>query len=277
MGSSPAGSPGLIDRIFERKRAALVDLNGSADAPPRRRLRAGDPEERPEEKVAVQRFTLVSRGAPPAKRAPANHAVLIPPPRVAAQLGDQVHLCRCSECDRHGVRRRMSGGRICRRDTESHPEYALLLNMTERFQAEAVGRGSSDLVSEACCREKTAYFVLGPGSTTVGYVAAEVAANRRVRRNQESILSDSGLAKDEDDNIPTVQQVYVEPEFRGKGYAQEAFALLLREQNQVRVDGPSEPVLRILRRLGFQEVATMEGEEGRPLVTLSRIEAVEVC
>ena len=41
-----------MDRIYERKRAALVDLNGTALNASRRRLREADPEEQPEEKAA---------------------------------------------------------------------------------------------------------------------------------------------------------------------------------------------------------------------------------
>lgn len=273
--SGQAVSPGLLDRIFERKRAALVDLNGSAEAPPRRRLRLGDPEERPEEKVAVQRFTLVSRGAPPAKRAPAELSVLITPPRVAAQLGEQVQLCRCSQCDRQGIRRRMSGRRLCRRDTEAHPEYALLLNMNDRFEAENPERRSEGggLVSEACCREKSAYFIIGPGATTVGYVAAEVAANRKVKRNQEYVTLDvqSNVGSNKaDENVPTILQVYVEPEFRNRGYASEALALLLRDHDSVKVDDPTPAVLRALERMYFRLAATQEGIAGRQLVTLTR-------
>lgn len=268
-------SPGLLDRIFERKRAALVDLNGSAEAPPRRRLRLGDPEERPEEKVAVQRFTLVSRGAPPAKRTPAELSVLITPPRVAAQLGDSVQLCRCSQCDRQGIRRRMSGRRLCRRDTEAHPEYALLLNMNDRFEAENPERRSegAGLVSEACCREKSAYFIIGPGATTIGYVAAEVASNRRVKRGQESVTSDvrsTDQSNTPDEKVPTLLQVFVEPEFRNRGYASEALALLLREHHTVKVDDPTPAVLRALQRMHFRIASTQEGIASRPLVTLIR-------
>ena len=218
---------GLLDRIYERKRAALVDLNGTADAPPRRRLRRGDPQENSEEKVSVQRFTLVSRGAPPVKRRqPAQHELLRVPPRDSASLGDEIHVCRCSDCDKHGVRRRLSGRRTCRRDTESHPEYCLLLNLTDRFEEEC-HRENADLVNEACCREKSAFFILGPGSTAVGYVAAEVAANRKVRGLQES---------DHDDRTPFVTQIYVEPEFRKQGYASQALCLLLRDHGEVKVD-----------------------------------------
>lgn len=218
---------GLLDRIYERKRAALVDLNGAADAPPRRRLRRGDPQENTEEKVSVQRFTLVSRGAPPAKRKqPAQHEFLRVPPRDSVNLGDEIHVCHCSDCDKHGVQRRLSGRRTCRRDTESHPEYALLLNLTDRFEEECERENARDAVNEACCREKSAFFILGPGSTAVGYVAAEVAANRRVQGVQDS----------DDDKTPFVTQIYVEPEFRKQGYASQALSLLLRDHGEVRVD-----------------------------------------
>merc|ERR1719446_952456 len=116
--SSIAASPGLLERIMERKRAALGDLSNNVDASAvsGRRTRArleittGMPvhltgEEESGDKVAVQRFTLVSRGAAPAKRrAAAQQCVLVAPPRVAAQLGAEVQVCRCSECDRSGLR-----------------------------------------------------------------------------------------------------------------------------------------------------------------------------
>eukprot|EP00930_Biecheleria_cincta_P031663 TRINITY_DN21974_c0_g1_i1.p1 TRINITY_DN21974_c0_g1~~TRINITY_DN21974_c0_g1_i1.p1 ORF type:complete len:286 (+),score=41.78 TRINITY_DN21974_c0_g1_i1:60-917(+) len=280
---SPIRSAGLLDRILDRKRTALVELNGSEEAPPRRRLRVGDPEENPEEKVAVQRFTLVSRGALPGKRTAPQHGVLVAPPRAAAQLGQEIHVCRCSECDRSGVRRRMSGRRLCRRDTDAHPEYALLLNMTDSFEAACPERQSegASVVSEACCREKTAYFILGPGSTTIGYVAAEVAANRRVKKAQESfVLSDAGTsfldAEDEEDKVPLVLQVYVEPEFRNKGYACKAFSLLLRDLGAVKIDGPTPILSRIMNTLGFKQAGSREGPQCRPVVTFVR-QGIDVC
>lgn len=217
-----ASSPGLLDRILERKRAALVDLNGSVS---RRRLQRSDPLELPEQKISVQRFTLVSRGAPPVRRQAAQHELLRVPPRAAhLVLGEPfIEVCRCSQCDRQGVKRRQSGRRTCRRDTEAHPEYALLLNLTERFEEEAK-RENAGLVEQACCREKSAFFILGPGSTTVGYVAAEVAANRRAHHPQDT------------DQRPLVTQIYVEPEFRNQGYASQALCLLLRDHGEVRVD-----------------------------------------
>lgn len=280
---SPIRSASLLDRILDRKRTALVELNGSEEAPPRRRLRVGDPEEHPEEKVSVQRFTLVSRGARPGKRTAPQFGVLVAPPRAAAELGQEIQVCRCSECDRLGVRRRMSGRRLCRRDTDAHPEYALLLNMTDSFELECPDRQNegASVVSEACCREKTAYFILGPGSTTIGYVAAEVAANRRVRKAQDSFaLSDASTsyldAEDEEDKVPLVLQVYVEPEYRNKGYAGEAFSLLLRDHGAVKIDGPTPVLSRIMSTLGFKLAGSKEGSQGRPVVTFVR-QGIDVC
>lgn len=293
MSNSPfAGSPGLLDRILERKRAALGDrsnVDGTECASRRQRPRlelstpTPAPEEEPGDKVAVQRFTLVSRGAPPAKRARPQTEVLVAPPRVAAQLGNFLQVCRCSECDRSGLRRRVSGTRLCRRDTEAHPEYALLLMMSDRFEAECSSRsGGNTLVTEACCREKTAYFILDAKSTTVGYVAAELIVNRRVRRGNESV--DSSLDAPED-KVPTLLQVYVEPEFRRRGYATEAIRLLTREHDTLHVDTPTLPVLRAFHNLGYQALAgdgeVREGEEGLPLVTFVRSGAAvaieEIC
>lgn len=270
--SSPAGSQGLWSRIMERKRPALVDLNGNVEQPSHRRARSDDPQENPEEKIAVQRFTLVSRGAPPAKRPKVQHEVLLAPPRVAAQLGEEVQVCKCSQCDRSGLKRRMSGTRLCRRNTEAHPEYALLLSMCERFGAESSDHSAHTLVGEACCREKSAYFILGPESTTVGYVAAELAANRRVRMGQSSVMSDAGdtPGPGAGDNVPTILQVYVEPEYRRQGFATEALGLLLRDHDSVRVDSPSLPVLCILEKQGFTRAGVEEGEEGRQLISFVR-------
>lgn len=270
-----------MQRINERKRAALGEISNQG-APPltRARLEIGTPtpsrEEESGDKVAVQRFTLVSRGAPPAKRAPAQQSVLLAPPRVAAQLGEvEVPVCRCSECDSKGVScRKSSGRRKCRRDTESHPEYALLLLMSDRFETECDRPEASGLVTEACSREKTAYFILGAGSTTVGYVAAEVKANRKAKRANESFTSDIGGC-DADDDVPTILQVYVEPEFRNRGYAMEALRLCLSDRESFKVDDPSAPTVRILERLGYAIAGTEESDTGRPLTTFLRTRIFE--
>jgi len=281
-----SSSPGLLDHIMERrKRAALGDLSNGTDTTTtsgrrtRARMEISTPgpsnEEESGDKVAVQRFTLVSRGAPPAKRAPPKESVLVAPPRVAAQLGSEVQVCRCSDCDRTGLKRRMSGTRVCRRDTESHPEYAMLLLMSERFTSECSDRaGSNELVTEACCREKTAYFILGAGSTTVGYVAAEVQANRKVKSLNDS-LSSGVCAEQVTDSIPTLVQVYVEPEFRGRGYASEAVRLLMREHECVRVDDPSASVVRMLARLDYAPTRTEETDDGQVLTTFMRTSFLE--
>lgn len=265
-----------------RKRSALGDRSNveSADVGARRlrpRLAMTGEEDLSADKldVTMQRFTLVSRGAPPAKRGPAANQVLVAPPRVAAQLGTDIQVCRCSECDRSGLRRRMSGTRLCRRDTESHPEYAMLLLMCERFDAECADRPDDNtLVTEACCREKTAFFILGADKTTVGYVAAELAANRKVRRLQESLESIDSAIEAPEDKVPTLLQVYVEPEYRRRGYATEALKLVTREHAMLRVDSPTLPIIRALGNLGYVPLAgdgeVREGADGQPMVTFAK-------
>ena len=135
-----------------------------------------------------------------------------------------------------------------------------MLNLTDRFEEEC-HRENADLVNEACCREKSAFFILGPGSTAVGYVAAEVAANRKVRGLQEF---------DEDDRTPYVTQIYVEPEFRKQGYASQALSLLLRDHGEVKVDGPSNIVSHILEGQGFLRAGSKDGTDGRPIVAFAR-------
>lgn len=147
--------------------------------------------------------------------------------------------------------------------------------MSDRFEAECSDHdGASALVSEACCREKTAFFILGAGNTTVGYVAAELQANRKVKRANESMVSEAGDAQ-ADDNVPTLLQLYVEPEFRGRGYAVEAMKLLLRDHRAVRLEDPSASVIRMLERLGFDQAGSQEGDSGRPLTLMIRTSYID--
>jgi hypothetical protein len=159
---------------------------------------------------------------------------------------------------------------LCRRDTESHPEYELLLGMSRRFQAECPARADAPLVGEACCREKSAYFILDQEATVVGYVAAIVAANRKV--TAQKIF---GVRQDTKDLAPTVLQIWVEPGFRRRGVALAALGLLLRGHETARVDDPTWPVIRLLECLGFAVACTEDcGEEGRPVVLFVKHTAV---
>lgn len=280
----------------ERKRSPLGDLTNEAEnVLPRRRARllpaltpARSPTSPPDApaggsgaKVSIQRFSLVSRDAPPTKRAPSQHSILLAPPRLAAQLGPEIQVCRCSQCPGSGAQEPMSTtsspgalgfvgrrARLCRQDTEAHPEYELLLAMNRRFQAECKERCDGLLVGDACCRDKTAYFILGPGATTVGYVAAVVAANRRARRaaggRQEA--AETEVPPDS----PLLLHVWVEPEFRRRGFATAALALLLRGHAALLADDPPWPVLRMIEGLGFRAAGSQDGAEGRPLVTFAR-------
>lgn len=65
-------------------------------------------------------------------------------------------------------------------------------------------------------------------------------------------------------------QIYVEPEFRNRGYALEALKLLLREHNSLRVDDPSVQVAGLVEQLGFVAAGTDGSEEGRPLAMFVR-------
>jgi RimJ/RimL family protein N-acetyltransferase len=147
--------------------------------------------------------------------------------------------------------------------------------MSERFEIECADRATAaPLVTEACCREKTAYFILGAGNKTVGYVAAEVAANRRAKRLNDSVASDIG-EEQVDDDIPTLIQIYVEHEFRRLGYATEALKLLLRDHQALRVADPSQEVLRMVEQLGFARAGTQEGPDGRSLTSFVRTSMFE--
>lgn len=236
------------------------------------------------EDVEVQRFSLVSRGAPPTVRRPARRTQLLAPPALVAQIGEHIQVCNCSEHPADGERR------LCRRDTECHSEFALLHVMNRSFEAECPERSSASLlVCQACCRQKSAYFILGPGATTVGYVAAVVTANRRAMRaaaggstraERRTLGRCSSVASEADaegapgawafGDAPTILQIYVEPEFRRRGYGASAVAMLLRNHSVLLIDAPTPAVLRLLERLGFAVAGAQHGAEGRPLARFVR-------
>lgn len=253
----------LLQNMAHR-RAPLSDVsNGENGLPSRRRPRddkLAEDAEKPE--VEVQRFSLVSRGAPPVARKRARYSNLLAPPGLAAHLGDRIQVCRCSECPGAGRQR------LCRRDTELHPEFALLQNMVESFEAECPNRGGSgSLVTEACCREKSAFFILGPERRAVGYVAAIVAANRKVLRQvAEEAASPVKPSTHAVAEAPHILQIYVEPEFRRRGLAVAALALLLRGHDTLEMEDPTWPILQMLEGLGYVAAGASDGPEGRPNV-----------
>lgn len=256
-----------LQRMAEH-RAPLGDLSNEENAlPSRRRQREKDCDDGEKPKVEVQKFSLVSRGAPPVARKRARYSNLLVPPGLTAHLGDRIQVCRCSECPGSGRQR------LCRRDTELHPEYNLLLNMVAAFDAECPTRAGSggSLVTDACVREKSAFFILGPERRAVGYVAAVVAANRKViRQVAEEDASHIGGQKPTDesevDESPHVIQVYVEPEFRRKGLAVTALALLLRGHSTLMMDDPTFPMCQMLEGLGYTDAGTSDAPDGQTRV-----------
>jgi len=127
-------------------------------------------------------------------------------------------------------------------------------------------------------REKSAFFILGPEKRAVGYVAAIVAANRKVIRqvaeeagsppqsNPQSPQRQKLAGESEVDESPHVLQVYVEPEFRRRGLAVAALALLLRGHNTLMMDDPTWPVTQMLEGLGYTAAGASDGPDGRPNV-----------
>lgn len=257
-----------MQRLAQQNRAPLGDLsNGENGLPSRRRPREKDADDGEKPDVEVQRFSLVSRGAPPVTRKRARYSNLLVPPGLAAHLGDRIQVCRCSECPGAGRQR------LCRRDTELHPEYALLLNMVAAFEAECPTRSGSggSLVTDACVREKSAFFILGPERRTVGYVAAVVAANRKVIRQvaeEEAghIVGQKPTDDSEVDESPHVLQVYVEPEFRRRGLAVTALALLLRGHSTFVMDDPTIEMVKMVEGLGYTTAGASDSPDGRPSV-----------
>jgi len=232
--------------------------------------------------LAVQRFTLVSRGAPRTARKLPKHVVLHPPPSLCleAQLGQRITVCSCSSCpgaaDAGNTSVDVTGRRprLCRMNTDAHTEYQLLLAMHRRFQVECAerseqglfGGGFDGLVHDACCRETSAFFIIGPEATVVGYVAAVLEANRRVRGG----CGRSSSTQSTEAGAPVLLQIWVETEFRRRGFAAGALQLLLQDQNVVTVDGPTWSVLHLLENLGFSPISAKDGTEGRTFVTLAR-------
>jgi len=257
--------------MAQKNRMPLANLSNSENSLPSRRRPRDDGDIADAEKplVEVQRFTLVSRGAPPVARKRARYSTLLAPPGLAAHLGDSISVCRCSECPGAGKNRR-----LCGRDTEMHGEYALLLNMVSNFEAECPSRiASGTLVSDACCREKSAFFILGPGRRTVGYVAAVVAANKKVIRQAEdssisNVASQTKPSKAERKaaEAPHILQIYVEPEFRRQGLGTAALELLLQDHDNFMIDEPTWPVIKMLESLEYTTAGESDGPDGRPVV-----------
>jgi len=225
--------------------------------------------------VAIQRFSLVSRGAPRVRRLQAQRSLLVPPPALINTLGPSIRVCRCSECLPSKAREENAGGltssgerlRLCRQDTDKHPEYKLLLDMSARFREERNGNDNgSELASEACCRQKTAYFILGGecGRNVIGYIAAETAANRRVGTRLMSLERPvaTGMqvcgAQDADE-VPILLQVWLEPEYRSSGLATSALRHMLHGHSELLVDNPSAAVVRALSRLGLRVAGCRRG------------------
>ena len=139
-------------------------------------------------------------------------------------------------------------------------------------------------MTDACVREKSAFFILGPERRAVGYVAAVVAANRKViRQVAEEAASPQKLpaqspprqktTSDSDvDEAPHILQVFVEPEFRRKGLAVASLALLLKGHSTVIADvgGLECPVLQMLEGLGFAAAGAIDSPDGQHSVRFLR-------
>jgi GNAT superfamily N-acetyltransferase len=126
-------------------------------------------------------------------------------------------------------------------------------------------------VTDACVREKSAFFILGPERRTVGYVAAIVAANRKVIRQVAeeeagNIAGQKSSDESEVDESPHVLQVYVEPEFRRRGLATTALALLLRGHSTFAMEDPTIEVVKMVEGLGYTTAGSSDSPDGRPSV-----------
>merc|ERR1719272_1824892 len=100
----------------------------------------------------------------------------------------------------------------------------MLLSMNLKFELECPEHSCDNtLVTDTCCRNKNTYFIVGPESRIVGYLAVVVAANRRI-----SAWSTNLGASDLVDDTLTLEQIYVEPEYRRQDLACQALELLLQ-------------------------------------------------
>merc|ERR1739848_809035 len=99
----------------------------------------------------------------------------------------------------------------------------------------------------------------------MGYVAAIVAANRKVIRQVAEEGASPQKPEGEVDESPHVLQVYVEPEFRRRGLAVTALALLLRGHSTLVMDDPTWPMTQMLEGLGYVAAgAAGDSPDGRP-------------
>lgn len=150
---------------------------------------------------------------------------------------------------------------MCDRGTDEHSEYGLLEEMSRRY-GQDVGAppllvGAPSVARKAALQELEVHLVLQPDSeadTVVGYIAFS---------SKEDRVQEAG------DVLPAeLIELYIEPDFRRRGIATAALAVLLARQDVVRMRaaagdrgdedlaggalGPGRIAAQVLARLGFR-------------------------
>jgi len=257
-------SPSSVATPTRPPNRPLGDLTNTPSPLPEVR-RSGEPRRRDDDAgtvstAVVQRFSLKSRRVGP-KEQGSNRAlsrqgsetykvaaeVLWTTPQFSFCSLGQVRICPCSqhvqaEGPRLGGNAGFEARRLCQRDTEDHCEYRLLEVMSRSFVAECGHTPSvRSLAAVASLHELEAYFIVKPSSDLViGYAAIRPAVPSRAGRY-----------------TPTLEEVFVDLDFRRCGVATAALRVLLAGQSSVALgktpDHAVEPTRGLLRGLGFSE------------------------
>lgn len=239
---------------------------GRTEEPVAKKARGDDGHSASSKEVFLQSVHLLSRAASVTSiiESPANlplRPLLTPPERLAITLGPSVGICKCSselsmDAKRRGSVMKTTGSvrQLCRKKTEEHAEYELLLEMSRKFAEERNNRGVAEECDafSACKRKNLTSFILGAKARVQGFLSVHSAYETDIPLNVPGLGASIELkAKRLPRILPHIIQVFVEPAHRRRGVACEALRQFLDKQEAVVVRNPEKIMCRTMTKLGF--------------------------
>lgn len=222
--------------------------------------------------------------------------------------GQVVQLCSCAwQKENTGI-----WIRECHRNAEDHEEYKLLQDMGKRFRAEISVKRPSSMDRNVDLEELEVYFILQP-DCRAGIVAGYAALKRHEKTRGTRGTTEDGPPRKSSRlcggaSVLELVQLYLDPNFRGRGVARAALSVLLARRSQLWVNGHGAfdtlagqatqqsaeslsqrlpTITRVLSRLGFLPVPEIVHQESanafrnhvlfrRPLSQASAMDAENV-
>jgi len=260
--------------VCDTGRAVEVETTMTVATPSRpslKRQRVGPPD------TVFQKLHLMSRNAPidqyqcgPRKQPKVTS--LLTPARLAIDLGKEISICDCTEkiCQKErnsNVSGCVSGyvigsRRLCGRPTEEHGECHFFREMTKRFSAEAPAsqldcRLDHHLEAMGLALKKltTSAFLLR-GTQVVGYISIITKFAHNFTLDTEIFPDLSEAARQQVNRslfseLPLLMQIYVEKEYRKTSVCSQALRRAFQDKDALLVNGPSPPIAKVLKGLGF--------------------------